>query len=145
MNTCKTRLLTTLAIFLSVTACTPNDTNTSKSDCPPIPLADNDTANVQLHSQLQQQQLALETLQAKLNDAEQRLQQNQQQLAEKTQQLDALTQDTNAQQVATTTNTLTDLEEQLAKQQQEIERLNTALRQAEDAKAALDPNSITSY
>jgi len=80
-----------------------------------------------------------------LNDAEQRLQQNQQQLAEKTQQLDTLTQDANAKQVATTTNTLTDLEEQLAQQQQEIERLNTALRQAEDAKAAVAPVSRPAY
>ncbi|WP_308873733.1 hypothetical protein [Thiothrix subterranea] len=84
-------------------------------------------------------------MQAKLNDAEQRLQQNQQQLAEKTQQLDALTQDSNAKQVATTTNTLTDLEEQLAQQQQEIERLNTALRQADDAKAASTPTPVPSY
>ncbi|UOG90632.1 MAG: hypothetical protein L3K52_10480 [Candidatus Thiothrix sulfatifontis] len=143
MKTRKHRVWIALGICLNLAGC--NTSNTGENNCPPVPpVADNAAADP-LPVQFQQQQLALEALQAKLNDAEQRLQQNQQQLAEKTQQLDALTQDTNAKQVATTTNTLTDLEEQLAQQQQEIERLNTALRQADDAKAASTPNTVPSY
>ncbi|QQZ27594.1 hypothetical protein HMY34_01855 [Thiothrix subterranea] len=143
MKTCKHRLWIALGLCLSLTGC--NAPSTSENECPPVPPVADNAAVDPLPAQLQQQQLALEALQAKLNDAEQRLQQNQQQLAEKTQQLDALTQDSNAKQVATTTNTLTDLEEQLAQQQQEIERLNTALRQADDAKAASTPNTMPSY
>ncbi len=142
MNTCKHPLLIALGICLSLTGC--NTTHTSENNCPPPPAVADNAADP-LPAQLQQQQLALENLHAKLNDVEKRLQDNQQQLADKTQQLDALTQDKSAQQVATTTSTLTDLEEQLAKQQQEIERLNTALRQAEDAKAAAAPASMPAY
>jgi hypothetical protein len=144
MKTRKPQLLIMLGIVLSLTGC--NAPSTSESTCPPVPPIANDTAASQLPVQLQQQQLAMETLQANLNDAEQRLQQSQQQLAEKTQQLDALTQDTNAKQVATQSSAVAALEQQLATQQQEIERLNTALHQPDSAKAALDPNnSVSSY
>lgn len=143
MKTCQHQLWIALGLCLSLTGC--NAPSTSENECPPVPPVAENAAVDPLPAQLQQQQLALEALQAKLNDTEQRLQQNQQQLADKTQQLDALTQDKSAQQVATTTSTLTDLEEQLAKQQQEIERLNTALRQAEDAKAAVAPASMPAY
>lgn len=113
------RLLICATLFVTLSGC-----QSSTNDCVSLPLTHNDKATEPLSQQLQQQQLTLETVQAKLNDVEQRLQNSQQQLAEKTQQLDTLTQDKQAQQLSTQTSAVAALERQLAEQQQEINRLN---------------------
>lgn len=102
--------------------------NSGTVECPQVPeMVQTDEATSRLQQQWQQQQLELDKLQAALNVSAQQLQQAQQQLAEKSQQVDALTQDKQAGQVAAQNTAITSLEQQLAQQQQEIERLQAEL------------------
>jgi Skp family chaperone for outer membrane proteins len=134
------RLFLCTTLFASLSGC-----QSGTSDCPSIPLTNSDKAAEPLPQQLQQQQLALETVQAKLNDVEQRLHNSQQQLAEKTQQLDTFTQDKQAQQLSTQTGAVAALEQQLAEQQQEINRLKTEQHNTANATAAPDTATMPAY
>ena len=119
---------------LALSACNSSSTEYPSVSSQPVVVA-NDKPFQQVQQQFMQQQQEMEQLRKSLNEASQQLAVAKQQVAEKEQKIQQLNQDLSAKAMTDRNAAITALEQQLASQQQELERLRSATAQT--------PTSIT--